>query len=400
VLALVALAAPVPATGDEASKLKTPRTVLAIEPGPGGNYLVRLDAKSLKRVSKSVWIGGSACAAALSPGGRRLALAMCGDYAIQIFDARRLNALGDIRSADRYTSVLAWPSPRRLVWLGTDRIFAADPVTRKRRPTATLEGSLIMTAQRLGKTLVLLAAPTGDIGPARLVVVGTDGRVRSVTLADIRAGTTFNPESMKGEERRPGLAVAPDGRAFVVGAGDDPVAEVDLGTLVASYHRPERRRSLLTRFRDWLEPRAEGKMELPGSSRHALWLSEGRLAIWGRESVRTGPDRVATTPIGLSVVDTHNWNMEPVDDGAEDVGFAAGVLLATAEGAGLTAYSTDGRRLYRAFEGESVFIAATFGPRVFLFPLRGRIRVVDAATGRLLGTRRNLPWILHDGYAR
>jgi WD40 repeat protein len=125
---LAALAVPVGATGDLASTQKTPRTVLAIEHGEQTSFLVRLDARSLKPVSRRVPLGGFVCASASSPNGRRLALAMCVDDAIRIFDARRLKHVAAIRSRDRYTSVLAWPAPRRVVWLGADRVFTADPI--------------------------------------------------------------------------------------------------------------------------------------------------------------------------------------------------------------------------------------------------------------------------------
>jgi hypothetical protein len=399
VVALVALGMPVAATGDLASEHKTPRTVLAIESSAVGSQLVRLDAQSLKPVSKRVWLGGSASAWALSPDGRRLAVALVGDFVIRIIDASRLSHLAAIRSRDRYTSVLAWPAARRLVWLGADRVFVADPVTRKRLSTAMLPGAFIMAVQRVGNTLALLAAPTGEIGPARLALVGAGGRLRSVSLAGIRTGTVFDAESNEGKEWRPGLAFAPDGRVFVVGAGDDPIAEVDLRTLAVTYHRPEARRSLLAKLHDWLEPRADAKMRLPGSSRSALWLGDGRLAFWGSDSARSGPEQVKTRFVGLSITDIRDWTVETVDARASQVALAADTLLTTGERAGLTAYSRDGQRRYQVFEGESFGIAATFGSRVFLFPARGRIRMVDATTGRLLGTRRDLPWILHKDFS-
>lgn len=401
VLALVALAAPVAATGDRASMQRTPRTVLAIEPGPVGNYLVRLDAHSLKPLSKRVWLGGYVSAWAFSPDGRRLALAGRDDGVIHIVDTRRLRHLPALRTRrNRYASPLAWLAPRRLVWLGPDRVFAADPIRRRRLPTAMLEGAVVMAAQRVGNELVLLLAPTGEIGPAGLAVVGADGRVRSITLDGIRAGMTFDPESMEGDEWRPGLAVAPAGRAFVVGTGDEPIADIDLGMMAATYHRPQPRRSLLAKLHDWLEPRAEAKTQVPGSSRRALWLGDGRLAIWGSDSVRTGPDQVETTPIGLSIADTRDWTIETVDTRAEQVALAGESLLMTAPGAGLATYSTDGQRRYQLFGDESVAVEATFGERVFVFPHGGgRIRVVDARSGRVLGTRQGVPSVLHEDFS-
>jgi hypothetical protein len=392
------LAAPVAATGDHASKLNLPRTVLAIEKTKESSFLVRLDARSLKPVSRRLSLGGFASAWALSPNGRRLALSFNGDHVIRIVDPHRLKHVGSIRGS-RDISALAWPAPRRLVWLGADRVGVGDPTTRRQLTTAYLDGAVIVAFRRVGSSLVLLAPPSGEIGSARLAVFGGDGRLRTLTLTGIRAGTTFEPVSMQGEMRQPGLAFTSDARTFVIGAGDEPVAEVDLRTMVATYYRPEPRRSLLAKLHDWLEPRAEAKMQLPGSSRSALSLGKSRLAVWGSDSVRSGPEKVETTPTGLSIINTQDWTIEPVDAQAEHVALAAGTLLTTAEGAGLTGYSTDGQRRYRVFDGESVWVAATFGSRVYVLPRRGRMRVVDAATGRVVGTRRAVPWILHRDFS-
>lgn len=121
--------------------------------------------------------------------------------------------------------------------------------------------------------------------------------------------------------------------------------------------------------------------------------------MWGSDTVRTGPDRLETTPIGLSIVDTKEWTTERVDARAEQVALAGESLLAAAPGAGVTAYTTGGERRYQLFGEESVWIEATFGPRVFVFPYSGgRIRVVDAQSGQVVGIRRGLPEVLDEDF--
>jgi WD40 repeat protein len=396
VLALVALAAPVAATGDRAVPLKPSGRVLAVESTKETAYLVRLDARTLKPVSKRLSLDGFASAWAYSPDRRLLAIGIQ-KLGIRILDARTLRRVAVIPYWNRGFSQISWPTPRRLIAL-EGGLVSFDPVTRKRVAMPKLEGDLI-TARRAAKELVFLVAPPGEIGTARLVTVEADGSLRSVTLEGIRAGTTFESQPMTGEYRQPGLAFAPDGRAYIVGIGDEPVAEVDLRTMTATYHRPERRRSLLARLHDWLEPQAHAKL-LAGSARSAMWLGDGRIAVWGSDSVRTGPEQVQTTPVGLSIIDTREWTTELIDAKAQEVGLAAGSLLASGSDGGVTAYSTTGDLRYRMFEGERVRVGSTFRSLAFVWPRRGeRVRILNAPSGRLVGTRRGEPWILHEDFS-
>jgi hypothetical protein len=395
-LALVALAAPVTATGDRAAPLEPSGKVLAVESTKETAFLVRLDARTLKPVSKRVSLNGFASAWAYSPDRRLLALVIQ-KVGIRILDARSLRRIAVIPYWNRGFSQLSWPTPRRLIGL-EGGLVSFDPVTRKRLDMPKLEGDL-MTARGAAKRLVLLVAPPGQIGTARLVTVEADGSLRSLTLEGIRAGSTFESQPMAGEYRQPGLTFAPAERAFVVGMGDEPVAEIDLRTMTATYHRPERRRSLRTRFHDWLEPQAHAKL-IPGSARSAMWLGDGRIAVWGSDSVRTGPEQIQTTPVGLSIIDTREWTTELIDAKALEVRLAAGTLLASGGNRGLTAYSTTGDLRYRMFDGEPVRVGSTFRSLAFIWPRRGeRVRILNARSGRLVGTRRSEPWILHEDFS-
>jgi hypothetical protein len=220
-----------------------------------------------------------------------------------------------------------------------------------------------------------------------------------VQLDRIQTGFRPEQEMIPPEARWPGLAFDPAGRVFLVGTGDEPVAEVALETLDVTYHRPERKRSFLTRFRAWLEPAAAAKLPITGSSRAALWLGQGRVAVWGDDSAPAGPERVERTPAGLSIVDTNDWTIRTVDPGAWYAAFGGGTLLATDFGSELTGYATDGKRRYQlSFKG-NVAEVATFGSRAFVALGRAPDRVViDAGTGRVLGTRRTIPRLLHRSF--
>lgn len=396
VLAFVALAAPVAATGDRAAPLKPGGKVLAVESTKQTSFAVRLDARTLKPVSKRVSLNGFASAWAYSPDRRLLAVCIQ-KVGIRILDARSLRRVAVIPYWNRGFSLLSWPTPRRLIGL-EGGLVSFDPVTRKRLDMPKLEGDL-MTARRAAKRLVLLVAPPREIGTTRLVTVEADGSLRNVTLEGIRAGTTFESQPLTGEYRQPGLAFAPAERAFVVGIGDEPVAEVDLRTMTATYHRPERRRSLLARFHDWLEPQAHAKL-IPGSARSAMWLGGGKIAAWGSDSVRSGPEQIQTTPVGLSIIDTREWTTELIDAKAQEVGLAAGTLLVSGSNGGVTAYSTTGDLRYRMFEAERVRVGSTFRSLAFIWPRRGeRVRILNAPSGRVVGTCRSEPWILHEDFS-
>jgi len=395
--AAVALAAPVTATGDLAAREKPAGTVLAIESSRGQDYLVRVDRESLRAVSKRVAVGGHAYAWSLSPDGRRLALAVDRANGVRVFDARRLKRLGHVRTWSGGISAIAWLSPRRLVGWEPAGLFMLDPIGRKRLASPRASGEVV-SAQRAGNQLVLLMAPIQQIGPAQLAVVGADAMVRTVSLDRIRAGMRPEDNGM-GESYRPAVVYDQVGRVFVLGAGGDAVAEVDLARLAVTYHEPHRAQSLLARFGKWFEPAASAKLPLTGSFRDGLWLGDGKVAVFGHESIRVGTDRVETKQIGLSVIDTSDWTTRTLDENAWGARFAGSTLLAWYQKGGLNGYSVDGAERYHLFGADALGVVATYGSRAFVAFDHKPLHVIDASTGRVLGTRRALPRLLDSSFS-
>jgi len=395
--AAVALAAPVTATGDLAAREKPAGTVLAIESSRGQDYLVRVDRESLRAVSKRVAVGGHAYAWSLSPDGRRLALAVDRANGVRVFDARRLKRLGQVRTWSGGISAIAWLSPRRLVGWEPAGLFMLDPIGRKRLASPRASGEVV-SAQRAGNQLVLLMAPIQQIGPAQLAVVGADGVVRTVSLDRIRAGMRPEDNGM-GESYRPAVVYDQVGRVFVLGAGGDAVAEVDLARLAVTYHEPHRAQSLLARFGKWFEPAASAKLPLTGSFRDGLWLGDGKVAVFGHESIPVGTDRVETKQIGLSVIDTSDWTTRTLDENAWGARFAGSTLLAWYQKGGLNGYSVDGAERYHLFGADALGVVATYGSRAFVAFDHKPLHVIDASTGRVLGTRRALPRLLDSSFS-
>jgi hypothetical protein len=390
-LGLVALAAPVAAAGDRATPARTPGTVLAIQHEKRGDVLVRLDRRTLAPTSGRLRLGGRANLGwAFSPDGRRLAVGVIHAHGLRIVDLRRMKIVGRVWTPNIYVYGLSWLSPRRIVGDAQDvGLFSVNPVSGKELRPPRIAGN-IQQIRRAGNRLLFLSAwPKWTIGYARLAVLGSTGRVRTVQLPRIKAGTLSSgyPEKTVA----PGLAIGPSGRAFVVGGRDEPVAEVDLKTLAVTYH----------------ELPTEAKTVI-GRSRRTVWLGDGRLAVWGEDWVPARPPAgIDRSPVGLSIVDLTDRTIETVDPQAEGVVFSAGArtLLASGIGTGLRAYSTAGERRYELFPGENVFTLATFDSRAWVYTIRlpsdqpRPIRVIDVASGTVLGTRPRLPRLLHPNFS-
>jgi hypothetical protein len=397
VFAVVAVAAPVAATGEHVAPAKTGGTVLAVETAKGRDFLVRVDRESLRPVSRRVALGGHGYAWSLSPDGRRLAVGVDRANGVRIFDVRKLKRLGQIPTWSGGIRTIAWLAPRRLLGWEPAGLFMLDPVARKRLDSPRASGEVV-SVERAGNRLVLLTAPIQEIGPAQLALVGADGVVHTLALDRIRAGLRPEDNGM-GESYRPAVVSDESDRVFVLGAGGDPVAQVDLGRLAVTYHEPHHARSLLTRFRNWLEPSAAAKLPLTGSFRDGLWLGDGKIAVWGYESTPVGTDRLDTKQIGLSVLDTNDWTTRTIDSDAWAASFAGGTLLAWYRKSGLNGYAVDGTRRYHLFEGDALGVVATYGSRAFVAFDRKPVHVLDAATGRVLGTRRSVPRLLDPSFS-
>lgn len=398
VLALVALAAPVGATGDRASPAKTPRAVLALGWTKSNSYLVRLDTRSLKPRSRRFWLNGPLnWAWSFSPDRKKLAIGLDRPARVRLVDTSRLRAAGTISIHSGRLRSVAWLTERTLIayWLpdmgaiGFPRLLFVDPVARRVTRTIELDG-WAWNFRLAGQKLVLLLSADERIEAARLAVVDADGTLRQVTLDRIRLGGEGGEAGEAHRMAHPGVAIDPAGRALVVGSEPgDPVAEIDLGTLSVTYRSPTAKRSLLGRVHDWLEPAAIAKTWPQGGYRSASWLGAGRIAVTGFDATRTGAGEVGIAPAGLSIIDTHDWTTEQIDRTTTGVTQVPGTLLATdpvVGKSGLTGYSLAGTRRYRIFEGRPVAVEQTLGGTAYVFAGRHSY-VVDAASGRILGRR-------------
>lgn len=214
----------------------------------------------------------------------------------------------------------------------------------------------------------------GSGGLGRVVVVDERASVRS---APIELPVGFQPREPRFV--RPGLAVDSAGRrAFVVPAAG-PVAEVSLDTLAVAYHDLHEPVSFLGRLAAWLQPAAQAK-ELPGTSRTAVWLSDGKLAVTGID----GREERA----GLALVDTRTWSIRTLDEGVDSFAVAQRRIVATGPRVGLVVFDLGGQLLYRRFAGRTSWVELIHRGRIYV-QVQGepRMRVLELATGNQLGRR-------------
>lgn len=391
----------------------SPRPVLPL--GFASGRLVRLDLRSLRPVRRSgIDVGSGGCAPrnggsacwtnppwTLAPNGRVLALAGARPRAgvnnvpaITVVNARTLRTQATIRVSGEPIGALAWLDPDWVLAVQEvagerQQVTAYDLAARRPMVQTPLEGSV----QKLALTpseLVMLVAPAQRIGPARLAVVGARGAVRFVELDRVLAGTRRLDGDFRFDSRMPGLAVDPEShRAFVVAKG--LAAEIDLRTLAVAYHDLDRKGSFLSSVLGWLDPVASAK-EFTGQIRVAHWLGHGLLVVSGADTAAS-----TMTPAGLTVIDTESWQVQTLDPGATAFALSPDALVATGGrydddakrelGIGLAVYGLDGELRFRLFGGTQVW-AWVLGKHAFASGsgFQG-LRVVDLATGRVVGQR-------------
>ena len=365
------MTAPAPTTG----------TLLGVvQPPNGAAILARFDPLSLEPVSRRVSIAEYHDAWSLSPDRSLVALGMSapgrrGRIGILIVDVKALRVVRGIETGVAAEAV-AWLTPHVLVAaLQRGGTVLVDPVTGKilrRWKSFSFSGASARTGGRL---VLLVGSPAGSGTFARLAVVDAHARLRSVALEQIRLGA----RSANGIQYadRAALAVEPDrGRAYVF-AANAPAADVDLRTMRVSYRRVA------------MSLRSKSTSAVLAKERHALWLGDGRVLVFGRDLLRAGANGSRWTAAGAIVVKTGKWSSCVLDAGAGGAAFERGRVLVYGAGAlpgiGLRAYEVDGRKTFHRFGGENVWDVNVSGGRAYVQTPRA-LRVVDVRSGKVLKT--------------
>jgi hypothetical protein len=378
--------------------------------------LVPLDPDTLLpvRARKRIRVGSGGCAPrqggtacwtvppwTVSPGGQFIAVAMNDASKIRFVRVNPLNVPWDLPLDSGSIGALAWLARSRMLALEEiagerQRLLVIDLPSQRVVARRPLDGA-VQALARTGRDLVLLLAPPRSIGPARVAVVNARGGVRTARVSRLLAGSKLlaTGSNHRVDARSPGFTVDPTGRqAYVV--GQDLAAEIDLQTLEVSYHTLGRRPSLFSRLWNWLEPAAAAK-RVSGYDRRAQWLGGGLIAVSGTDSEN---DRQYASA-GLRIIDTRDWSTRTIDATATGFIAAGDLLLATGLSPevtpfGVVAYAFDGTRAFQLLEGTHAWVSLVYRGRAYVGVAGDAepLRIVDLATGQIVGTRRQLPWLL------
>jgi hypothetical protein len=355
--------------------------------------LVRLDPGTLvTRAGPWLSLGDRYLAWSFSPDRSKLVFGDSYRGELLLVDAKRMRRIALVDSFQSAIAVAtSWPADDRLYAVtealtpiddyntsccGPAQLAAVDPAAHKILATQPLGGQVYGDAHAAGE-LVLLLGPVNALGPARLVVVGRDGGVRTFAVGGVSVGRDPDTEEGIGHFAQPGFAVSPDAsRAYVV--TPDRIVEVDLGTGAVSSHPLAARRSL---------EKVEKEGAADGSWRTAAWARPGVLVVSGIDNhASIGPDghaKVDSAPAGAALVDTHDWSMRVVDADATDATIGSDAIAVTGFGRGVTIYGLDGVLRARLYRRQDVGVLA-LGRRAFVQTQAGYYSIVSLRTGAIL----------------
>jgi hypothetical protein len=364
--------------------------------------LAEIDARTLEPVGRVVHLRGHNGDVDLAPDGTRAAVG--GWKSVRIVDLTSFEVVADLPKPHGYSRLVSWGDPGRIVvvnevfrWNSID-VLVLDAVSGRLLSTRRFaaEDGWTSVARAAGGSVAFLLHPSGDIGPTRLIHVDQSGRSRLYRLDRIASGHEWVGPSSVFRDLWPGLTLDSDGaHAYVVGA-DDLVAEVDLERGRVEYHSLEPSVSLAARFRNWLEPSAEAKAS-DWTQLGALWLGDGRLAIFGSRTVPLIDDDThheVGEALGFRLIDTADWSVRMVDDEviwmerSEDVLLAWGHLWSsvteTYSGIGLRAYDLNGEALFHVLGDRRVEAVSIVGTMALAKLAEGQgTFVVDLVNGQV-----------------
>jgi hypothetical protein len=353
----IALALTVAAQAAAKEPVRAP--VLVIDWKLDQGTLVSVDPVSLERASdRALPLGTLPQVLARSPDGRHVAvLEHTGYPQLLVVDTQRMAVTRTLRTG--YALGAAWLRPHRLLFVEDPGLLGiVDPLRPRAVRWKFFSGSVLRWARTQDSLLVLSGPARRGVGTAKLFVISADGGIRAMQLPGIAAGLDYEHERVE----VPALAVDPAGeRAVVVSGCLCAVVEVNLRSRAVRLHALAARQ---------LAKAGSGPMLT------AAWLRDDRVAVAG-----TRLEEHQSSPLGLALLDTHNWSLRRVDPRAAYVVRAGDGVIALGT-PGLTAYSVDGLSGFSDPKAWSVSVSGTYA----YVRGDGATDVVDIATGSVIAT--------------
>ena len=330
--------------------------------------------------------------AAFSPGCDAVALPVHRG-AIVLVDLERGRRAGTLTLAGRSAiGPLAWTRADRLTGF-------AGPHRSQRVVTVAVPDGRVIAAHRVGGRpwvsestslgMVMLAGRGDRIGATTLALATPDGGMLRAPLSRIRAGYEDRGPRVPARVVTPGLAVdEASATAYVVGATEPLVAEVDLATGAVSYHDLSRGGGA------GAGPRATAADRIPsGPYRIAHWVGDGTIAVSGGDIRPEGTrKRLASEgpvePAGLELIDTAGWSVRTLDPLLSEFALAGDALVGIRPALeGLAVYGTGRDRFVRIRGSRPVGLVGAAWPYAYVTARRPRrTYVVDLRTGRTVNT--------------
>jgi hypothetical protein len=330
------------------------------------DYLGRIDPRTL-RVRRLVHLGAQGSNMHdMSPNSNQIAFVRRRSR-IRIIDVHSLRRVRDLEGRGGWSAELNWTRSGRLISVSSDAahtwVRVLDPRSGELLHERVVKG-MPLRVKRTARGVVFLIQDVinnkDEPMAAKLVVADDSGRVRSVTLERIKAGS-FMPEGERvSRSLGPALAV---NREFAVVVGTEGViARIDFHTMNVSY--PTETESFFEEVAAGLLPAADAKFA-DVRSLWATWINDETIAITSR---RTDMDREASNGTfesgcsGIHLLDTNDWSLTRFAAQGEEIKVGSGFVLThngdcrkrDAPKIGLVAYDDTGQIAWQLFEGKQV----------------------------------------------
>jgi hypothetical protein len=291
--------------------------------------LARADPRTLDPVGKSLALISPEFPGPLSPNGSRIVLV--GSTRLRFIALPTMQDLGSMPIPGWANLAATWLDERQLavVTAHSEGVTVAfiDVPRRRLLHTFTL-GRALWPAQMRGTPdgIAILMRRAG-IGPARVVIL-SGNRKRVLTIKAIQAGSEFGRPDLQ-RELSPALTTDRDrSRAFVIGGGTEPLAQIDIRTGKLSYRRLSRTLG---------PPPQRSAISL----RDAIQLSENRILVTGEDSPSLGTHSMP--PLGAALIDTRTGRVGAFDPYAHKVWRAGDTVVTRGDRPPLRAFTLAGR---------------------------------------------------------